>query len=153
MSREDYLGLAWRNESALAIFCQRDNALLSQYACARASACVKGHRAGPARRFVAVSRYSRDTARARARLNSFPRVGDAIRQFRDSITIGGPIRAEIASGSSGLRSIKTARSSQLLRKPRRALWPKKKPKTSDCKSNKKHGLIFHLEIALPQSHF
>jgi len=40
MSRGDYLGLAWRNESAPAIFCQRDNALLSQYACARARAHV-----------------------------------------------------------------------------------------------------------------
>ena len=33
------------------------------------------------------------------------------------------------------------------------LNPKKKLKISNCKSNKKHGLIFHLEIALPQSHF
>lgn len=30
---------------------------------------------------------------------------------------------------------------------------KKKLKISNYKSNKKHGLIFHLEIALPQSHF
>jgi len=70
MSRGDYLGLAWRNESALAIFCQRDNASVT--ICARE--CMRQRTPSG---FCPPLCDGLSILFAFA-LNSFPRVGDAI---------------------------------------------------------------------------